>query len=171
MKKRKEYQKFKIHRKGNIEENIEKLKKELELELKGAPDISQEERKSQIKPEKESKKQNFNYPQYSYTGKKKISILKPLIYFVAFIIFILSFLKFPIFKYNTFLKTDRDFPSISFRGVFYYNILGKKVKEHTVLIVGKKKVVIPYTYEKWINFPKEKKILILKTYLPEASNF
>jgi len=186
-KKRKSYDKYEIRRKGNIEENIDKLKKDLGVYLEGAKDIKYDKEKeeefiSPVKREKvEEEKSSLNIEDNFVEKPKKKSIQKLevedrielkfnkkslIIPAVVFLLFI--FLgKFSIFKYATKPKEDIDIPGIKIKSIFYYNIFGKKLKEKAILIIGNKTVIIPISIEKWINLPKEKKLKYIKVFQKE----
>lgn len=177
-KKKSAYQKFEIKRKGSIEENIEKLKGELDVYIKGAKDIKEddegEEREEEIKPSIEKKSsqpldlfsEKVSPP--SFEVKRELRFNKKLLIIpvVIFLLFILL-MKFSVFKYETSPKRDTDIPGIKIKSVFYYNIFGKKLKEKTFIIINGKKIKIPLSVEKWIELPKEKKLRYLKVFQQE----
>ncbi len=178
------YDKFEIKRKGTIEENIDKLKKELGVYLKGAEDIKfdKEKKEKVINPEKREKTESHppsdslsNFTEKEKTQKEKIEKainVKPInkklfIIPILILFFFVFFTKVAIFKYETTPKKDIDIPGIEIKSIFYYNIFGKKIKEKTILIIGNKTINIPVSAEKWTNLPKEKKLKYLKVFQKE----
>ncbi len=175
------YNKFEIKKKGSIDENINKLQNELDIYLKGAEEIVEEdeilEKKDIKKPEKKvpfkKEASNEKYKESTYKPKditanvnakfnKKILFI-PLFIFILFI----GFIKFPLFKYTTTPKKDRDIPGIEIKTIFYYNVLGTKLKEKTILNVGNKEIIIPISIEKWFGLSKEEKIKYIKVFQSE----
>lgn len=181
------YDKFEIKRKGTIEENIDKLKKDLGVYLEGTKDIEYDKEKEEkfISPVKREKVEeeklplntddNFVEKQEKKSAEKlkvderielkfnKKLLIIPLLIFILLIFF----MKFSIFKYATRPKEDIDIPGIKIKSIFYYNIFGKKLKEKTILIIGNKTVIIPISAEKWISLPEEKKLKYIKVFQKE----
>lgn len=178
------YNKVEIKRKGTIEENIDKLKKDLGVYLEGAEDIAFDKEKEEkfISPVKREKVEGHPpsdsldsvsiFTEKERTQKEEINVklnfnkkllVIPLLILLSFIFF----MKVSIFKYETTPKNDIDIPGIEIKSIFFYNIFGKKIKEKTILIFGNRTINIPISAEKWINLPKEKKLKYLKVFQEE----
>jgi len=162
------YNKVEIKREGTIEENIDKLKKDLGVYLEGAEDIefNKEKKEKFINPVKREKVKksreelqtflnsgnNFIEKKEEKKIQRKKTEEKEKIQEVA------------IFKYETAPKKDIDLSEIEIKSISYYNLFGKKIKEKTILIVGNGVINMPISVEKWINLPKEKKLKYLKVF-------
>jgi len=179
------YNKFEIKRKGTIEENIDKLKKDLGFYLEGAEDIEFDKEKEEkfINPVKREKIEDHppsysldsvsNFTEKERTQKEEIEKAinvklnfnkKLLVIPLLILFFFIFFMKRAIFKYETSPKKDIDIPGIEIKSIFFYNLFGKKIKEKTILIVGNRTIDIPVSAEKWVNLPEEKKLKYLKVF-------
>jgi hypothetical protein len=192
--KKKDYgpKKFKIGKKGSIEENVKNLSEELEVTLRGAPGIEEGEgKKQEEKKGKGGKTQSSESSKLQETEQEEISAEnKPfyssepgvsysseyefmqaktkkikIIIILACVVLLGAFLFLtPLVSYRTPLRKDKDLPQIQVAFKYYLNIFGKKMKEKTFILIGDEKILLPVTMERWVNLDKDKKLLTIKHY-------
>lgn len=178
-----EREKFKIGEKGSIEENIERLQRELDETFavsKGAPKIKEdstgakkEDKKPVLEKVPEAAKQDRKIPKkthvhgygYSNSSKESFNLFKTSKFYITFFsiaAFVIIIFKAPVFKYTTPFRPDNDLPQIEVGFKYYNNIFGKQTRSETIINVGKEKITVRLPMSEWINLSKEKKLLILK---------
>jgi hypothetical protein len=176
-------EKFTVGEKGSIEENIERLQRELgeAFTTKGAPDIKEdstgekkEDKKTIAKekpvkaPQREKESPKYVYKlQYDYhkTSEQQFNIFKSSKFYITFLgimAFGIIVLKAPIFKYTTPFRPDNDLPQIEVGFRYYNNIFGKQTRTETVVNIGEEIIIVPLSMSRWVNMSKEKKLMVLK---------
>jgi len=181
MEKRKSNRKFKIEKEGTIEENIERLQKELEIFSKGAPsvgdkfsieDSEHEKPDAEVFKKKQEKQQRKYAADYSYTKRPKrtfilFKLLKnPKLYIVVFGLASFAFVlvKTPVFRYTTPFRPDIELPQIEIGFRYYNNIFGRQTKSETIINTGKEKIIVHLSMATWVNMNVERKLLIIRHY-------
>jgi hypothetical protein len=177
--------KFKVGNKGTIEENIERLQKELGdvfESMEGAPKIKEdskgeekEDKRTVVEKTPKVSRQKFTEPlkthatDYARSPKKSFKPFKSSKFYITFLgilSFTLIILKTPVFKYTTPFRQDDDLPQIEVGFRYYNNILGKQTRVETIVKLGMEEITVPFSMSEWVNMDLDKKLLILK-YLKE----
>lgn len=184
MGKEKEVKKVKVGEKGSIEENIEKLQRELDeafAAAKGAPKIIEEdviergeedkfageEINKTVMQESETPKKTYvtSYPHYESEAGESFNLFRSSKFYITvfgILLFGVILFKAPLFNYTTPFRPDNDLPQIEVGFRYYNNLFGKQTKVETVIKIGNEKFTVHIPMSEWVNMSKDKKLLVLR---------
>jgi len=182
-------ERFRIGKKGSLEDNIQQLESELGVLTKGAPKLGGE---SEDEAEKEAKNNRVKPSEEGMSAGQKDTVPKPAapsydyysshkeyrggkslfknekFYITLFTLIALAMVltMAPIFNYTTAFRPDEDFPQVEVSFKYYNNIFGQQKKQATLIRMGERTVLVPIPMVQWMNLDAEKKQLVLNEYLP-----